>query len=80
MKEDISDYAMMSNYCAPSAQNYAPMMQQIAHHDMHILGAPQMAMSRTTANYNRGGGNYNYNSNTSLAALLYLNPNQYFSF
>ena len=27
-----------------------------------------------------GGGSYNYNSNISLTALLYLNPNQYFSF
>jgi len=43
--------------------------------------AGNASMSRTTANYAaRGGASYNYNQTTSLASLLYLNPNQYFSF
>jgi len=81
MKEEVSDYAMFSNMCAPSAANYAPMMQQIAPHEMAYGGyAGNAPMSRTTANYARGGASYNYNQTTSLASLLYLNPNQYFSF
>jgi len=31
MKEEVfNNYDMMSNYCAPAAQNYQPMMQSIA--------------------------------------------------
>jgi len=26
MREEVADYAMASNYCAPAAMNYAPMM------------------------------------------------------
>lgn len=38
MREEVADYAMASNYCAPAAMNYAPMMQSIAGAHMDMYG------------------------------------------